>query len=243
MTDELAGMRLLLASPTYGTVDPLCGREMRVAIMETSKRGVEWLGDASPDRHGFGHARNLVAQTLLDSSEANGIVWIDSDMRQKNLDLAQLLFDAKQYEAEFISGVYHQRRPPHEPCFYRWTQKEGSSEYGFQAADSYQKGVVFPDAGCGFGFVYTSRKAIETIARSKDFDPMKGWFPDERESGGFGEDLSFCWLAKQAGVQLYVDSAVILGHTGDPRVIYPEDQVRTKKKPEAAGPRNDWGIR
>jgi hypothetical protein len=238
MSDELKGFKLILASPTYGPVDPLCGREMRVAIMETAKRGVEWLGDASPDRHGFGHARNLVTQTFLESN-ANGIMWVDSDMRQKNLDMTQLLFDAKEMGAEFMSGVYHQRRPPHDPCFYRWVEEK----QGFQAADLYQPNVVFPDAGCGFGFVYTSRSAIEKIAKSKDFDPMKGWFPDERETGGFGEDLSFCWLARQAGVQLYINSSVILGHTGDPRVIYPSDQVRSEVKPQAAGPRYDWGIR
>jgi hypothetical protein len=89
---------------------------------------------------------------------------------------------------------------------------------------------------------------IETIAKSKYFDKNKGWFPDERDSGGFGEDLSFCWLAMQCKIQLYVNTAVQVGHTGDPHVVYKEDHIRElaagrasadqkKKEPES------WGIK
>ena len=33
-------------------------------------------------------------------------------------------------------------------------------------------------------------------------------------TAGFGEDLSFCMRARDAGVQIYCDSSIKLGHVG-----------------------------
>jgi hypothetical protein len=240
---SLDGMKIVLASPTYGPADPACQKDLRVAMMVASRYGLTWVGDASPDRMGWASARNTVAQLLLETEEATGIMWVDSDIRQKPRDMTMLLASAKDFSAEFVSGVYHQRMPLHNPVFYNYNKKIEK----FQPCDEYPDNVFAPSEGCGFGFVYTSRKLIEAIAKLPTFDPEKGWFPDERDSGGFGEDLSFCWQAMQAKVQLYVNTGVQVGHSGDPYVVYKEDHVRelalgradtsAKKKPEK------WGLK
>lgn len=244
--ERLDGMKLMLVSPTYGPADVACQKDLRVAVMVTARYGVEWKGDASPDRMGWASARNTAVQSLLapGMEDTTGIMWVDSDIRQSPLDMASLLSSVKRFNAEFVSGVYHQRNPYHNPVFYHYNREKNT----FQPADEYPDGVFAPTEGCGFGFVYTSRKVIETIANSKHFDPSKGWFPDERDSGGFGEDLSFCYLALQCGIQLYVNTGVQVGHTGDPYVVYKSDHLRElaagranaelkKKEPES------WGIK
>jgi hypothetical protein len=243
----LEGMTLILATPSYGPVDPACQKDLRVAMMVCSKYGVRWIGDASTDRMGFAGARNTSAQTILEPGmeDATGIMWVDSDIRQGPRDMASLLLSAKEYKAEFVTGVYHQRAPTHNPVFYHFNP----SKKLFQPFEDYPENVFAPIEGCGFGFVYTSRSLIESIAKHKDFNSKKGWFPDERDSGGFGEDMSFCKQAMQCGIQLYVNTAIQLGHTGDPRVVYREDYLRERAINKAAinavGPKEEdkWGIK
>ncbi len=238
MKDDLAGMKLLLASPTYGPVDPLCARDLRIAIMATAGRGVEWYGDASPDRMGFATARNTVAQNALEDPDINGIVWVDSDIRQGPTDLVRLLDSANHFKADFVTGVYHQRLFPHHPVFYLWSDEKN----GYIACEEYERDKFAPIDACGFGFVYTSKKAIERVAGLKEFNPEKGWFPDERDTGGYGEDISFCSLAAKAKVQLFINTGVIVGHLGDPKVVYDKDQVKLQKG-ERPPTRGKWGSK
>lgn len=235
----LDGMKLLLASPTYGPADPECQKQLRVAMMYAARVGVEWSGDASADRLTFGLARNAAAQALLDT-DANGIMWVDSDMRQEPHQMSQLLLTAVEGGLDFVSGVYHLRKPPYHATIYHWVEKIKR----FRTAEVYPPNVLAPMEACGFGFVYTSRKAIETVARSKEFDRTKGWFPDERDSKGFGEDLSFGYLAMRAGIQLWVHTGIILGHVGDSEVIYPSKQVKREVQVVADGKLDsDWGLK
>lgn len=242
MSAPLEGMKILLAVPTYGPVDPICQKDVRVGMMVASKHGVEWAGDASPDRVGFAMARNVVAQSLLlmPEDEANGIMWIDSDIRHQPSDISRLLASARHFNAEFVSGVYHQRAMPYDACFYEWRPKKKK----FAAVSDYPLDVFAPFSGCGFGFVYTSRKVIEGIAKSKEFSPEKGWFPDERDSLGYGEDLSFCYQAMNAGFQLYVDTGIRLGHGGEQNVIYRDDALRLRPlgRVEETFAHTKWGL-
>jgi len=95
--------------------------------------------------------------------------------------------------------------------------------------------------------VYTSKGLIERIAKHKKFDPQGGWFPDRRDVGGFGEDLSFCEQAMRVKTQLYVNTAIQLGHSGDPYVVTQADFQRLKaaRKVEAEEVANNdgWGYK
>ena len=124
------------------------------------------------------------------------------------------------------TGVYYQREGAHNPVVYHYNKKKKS----FQPAEEFPDHVFAPIDGCGFGFVWTSWKLIDAIARHKDFDPQDGWFPDTRDAGGFGEDLSFCAKAMACGIQLYVDTGIRIGHVSSPEVIYREDFLAAKEK-------------
>lgn len=240
---DIGGLKVVLAIPSYGPIDPACQKDARVGIMVSAKYGASWEGDASPDKLGWAHGRNMIAQEVFESDnlEGGGVMWIDSDIRHKPHDIASLLASVHANGAQFVTGVYHQRKPIHNPVFYHFNKEKNL----FQPFEEYPDNVFAPVDGCGFGFVYTSRDLIVRIAKHKKFDPKAGWFPDRRDVGGFGEDLSFCEQALWVGEQLFVNTAVQVGHTGDSKIIYKEDFLREKAaqvKVDAVVEK-DWGVR
>lgn len=124
-----------------------------------------------------------------------------------------------------MTGVYHHRAGAFHPVIYNWVPKRLGKRGGFIICDGYPKDTVAKMGGCGFGFVYTSAKMIKDMKASKYWGEKSGkWFPDRRdEKDGYGEDMSFCILARKAGFQLWVNTGVQVGHTGDPHVITQKD--------------------
>jgi hypothetical protein len=228
MSDDkpLQGMKVLLSVPTYGPVDSQCARDLRVAIMAAASKGVEWVGDSSTDHYPFALARNSPTQHLYDNKGiADGIMWIDSDIRMKSGDIYALLDSVRAYKADFVTGVYHAKVGDYWPTLYDYDAKR----HVYRQMANYPDNAFFQVDGSGFGFCWTSSSVIEKIAAHPKFDKKKLWFPDERDSGGFGEDLSFCYQARRAGVQLYCNTTVLLGHSGEPKVVYREDFIEKQK--------------
>lgn len=231
---ELSSFQLLLASPTYGPADPRCGVELRGAVMYAANHGVTWVGDISTDRMPFSTARNTAAQGLLESTEANGLMWVDSDMRQKPDDMARVLLAARNLGADFVTGVYHQRRPPYCATIFRW--KDHLKKW--LAIAEYPRNSYEKVDACGFGFVYTSKRLIEKLADAKGFE---SWFPDEQSTGGYGEDMAFCYQAMQVGVQLYAHTGVVLGHLGEPEIVHPDTHPAMPLTVMLPGRGKQWG--
>lgn len=225
----LGGRKIVLACPTYGHADPQCQKDIRVAMMTAAAYGCTWVGDASTERMGFSAGRNLAAQDVVNEpslGDDDGIMWMDSDMRIPPNGIAKLLSAAVDLKLDFITGVYYQRGEPWAPLFFHYNKNKKK----FQSYDSIPPNVVAPCDGCGFGFVFTSKRAFKIVANWKGFDKHRGWFPDDSHNGGFSEDLNFCYQAMQAGVQLFVHTGVELGHMGEPEVIKGDrwEKARTK---------------
>jgi len=188
--------------------------------------------DVSPDRFGYSAARNTsVKETLAVNAKENhidGIMWVDSDIIAESDSIFKLLCTAKRYGLDFVSGIYHQREGDYQPCIYNWG-RDKNGDIGFLICDGYPEKAVAPQSGCGFGFVYTSVKLLQDIQKLKHFDMDEGgWFPDHRDSKGWGEDLAFCRFAMDAGYQLYIDTGVLVGHMGGGKAITREDFLKRK---------------
>jgi hypothetical protein len=222
--------RLLLAVPSYGHLEPSIEKDLRVALMVAARHGITWLGDASPDRMSYSAGRNAVAQVCLDLPECDGVLWVDSDVKVPPNAILKLLMDAEAFGAEFITGIYHQRAGNHCPliaCYNPDTNK-------FAYYTEWQDNVIAPVDGCGFGFCYTARSVIQRIAEQPDFNEREKWFPDTRDvEGGLSEDFNFCLKAKRAGIQLWVTTAVQLGHAGEPEIVTREHFLEMRAKREA----------
>ena len=65
---------------------------------------------------------------------------------------------------------------------------------------------LFPVAGVGFGAVLMKTEMLKKVKENggRPFTPLREW----------GEDISFCKRAREAGYTLYTDSRVKVGHVG-----------------------------
>ena len=214
---ELSGLTAVLSSQTYEHVNPACRQKLHRAIMHAANHGLTWMGDVSEDRMGYGPARNSACEQALQDEDVQGIVWVDSDIHPEVSSITRLLFSVRRFGLNFITGVYHQRGGDYQPVLYEW--RRADRKWGFQIVDGYPENEIAPKAGCGFGFCYTSTKMLRSIQSLREFTKEGKWFPDTRDSGGFGEDLGFCYLARKAKYQLYVDTGVQVGHSGDGTII------------------------
>lgn len=200
-------MRVVLTSPTYGMREPKPSSALMVAVMTAGNRGTRWLGDVSPDRMSFADARNHVAEFVTDhlADEADGVVWVDSDIVPAPDSIHRLLTTVEQGGYDFLSGVYHARNGEHRPVFYN-VDERGKLRQGV----FYEMDKIVEVGAAGFGFVYTSTRLLLAIKALPKPTERTGWF----HYGEISEDLYFCQLARQAGFKLYVDTGIQVGHQG-----------------------------
>ena len=195
-------LRLVFASPTYGPIDPQAVVSQRNAIMHAAANGIEWLGDASPDRMGFAAARNaVVASVVAQEDPPDFVFWCDSDVIIPAHAVTSLVATGR----DFITGIYFQRKTPYSPLIYTFDSHGGADRCGtFRQLVQWPPDTIAPIDGCGFGCVLTSVKLLKAIESP--------WFEWKK----FGEDFTFCLNATKAGFQLFVHTGILCGHLADP---------------------------
>ena len=146
-------------------------------------------------------ARNSLALNAI-KAEADYVMWFDSDMVFPSDTLERLIMDRD--KGDIITGVYYRRVAPYHPVL---MDKLEISEDKCEWSDyiDYPQDI-FEVAGCGFGCVLVSAKVLlEVFAEYGNmFAPING----------VGEDLSFCWRARQLGYKIVCDPSVQCGHVG-----------------------------
>lgn len=216
-------MKLVFAVPSYGPMDPKAVISQRNAIMHAGANGIEWLGDASPDRMKFDAARNAVVRDVLASDEvaADAIFWCDSDVVLPTHAITSLVATGH----DFVTGIYFQRLPPHWPLIAHFNPTAGPDRTGaFNWFTDWPEDVVAPIDGCGFGCVLTSIKMLRAMGEGP-------WFTFEK----FSEDFDFCLRAARAGFQPYVHTGVLCGHLADPVPVTHTDFRRTWEQEQRNG--------
>ena len=147
-------------------------------------------------------ARNQLARQAIKIG-ADYVLWLDSDMIFQPSVLKRLYEDYKAGKGDIVSGLYFRRVSPFTPVVFntleivdnkpQWTAPENIPE------------DVFEVGGVGFGCVFMDTGVLADVMSKFEgnaFTPLNG----------VGEDLSFCWRARQCGYKIVVDPAVELGH-------------------------------
>lgn len=152
-------------------------------------------------------ARNDLAKMALDT-EADFVFWLDSDMIFKPDTLDRMMVTMETKRLDFLSGLYFRRVTPYTPVLFKTLEfdeeKQVCSWTDFK--DEELPKDIFEVGGVGFGCVLMRTDVIFEVASKYGdmFGPL----------AGVGEDLSFCWRARQCGYKIYVDPSVSLGHVG-----------------------------
>lgn len=152
-------------------------------------------------------ARNNLAKRAVEDG-FDRVLWLDSDIIFEP-DLMVRLANHLDNGLEYVSGLYFKRQYPTEPvCFKNVVQTQEGNEIitKVSAYHDYPKDQLFEVDATGFGAVMMTTDLIKKVTDKYGlpFSPQLG----------LGEDMSFCWRAKQLGSHLYCDSSIKLMHIG-----------------------------
>lgn len=148
-------------------------------------------------------ARNKLAKQAI-AMGADYTMWFDSDMIFKPDTMVRLLA----HDAPMVSGAYFRRSPPYHLVAFDECDAETRK---WSDLDLPTKTVQC--GGVGFGCVLVKTEVLFEVAAR-----YKTWF---EPVNGFGEDLSFCWRARQCGYDILLDPTVTCGHVG--HIVVNED--------------------
>ena len=149
-------------------------------------------------------SRNTLATRAI-QTEADYVLWLDSDMVFEPDLLERLMKTLTENDLDIVTGLYFRRVQPYSPVlfkdltlirdtFFEWSEfKEVPSD-------------LFEVAGCGFGCVLMKTDAFFDVQSKfgNMFSPI----------GNTGEDLAFCWRARECGYKVWCDPSIICGHVG-----------------------------
>lgn len=141
-------------------------------------------------------ARNKLAKQAIKMG-ADWTMWFDSDMIFQPDTMLKLL----EHNAPIVSGAYFRRSPPYHLVAFdecdtknrKWTDLKLPTE-------------TVKCGGVGFGCVLVKTDVLFDVAAK-----FQTWF---EPMNGFGEDLSFCWRARECGYDILLDPSITCGHIG-----------------------------
>lgn len=141
-------------------------------------------------------SRNRLAKQALKMG-ADYTMWFDSDMIFEPDTMRKLLADDK----DIVSGMYFRRAHPYSLVAFDELDIENK-----KFKDAEIPAEMTKVGGVGFGCVLMKTEVLFNVAAKFGcwFDPVNG----------FGEDLSFCWRARECGYEVYLDPKVSCGHVG-----------------------------
>lgn len=152
-------------------------------------------------------ARDNLAKLAVNEKYTHTL-WLDSDMVFSDDLLDDLMFGDK----DFVSGIYHARRPPHGSCIFKSINPMQIQRYELEDYPN----NTFEIAGCGFGCVLIKTDIIRDVLSrfGSAFCPTEA----------LGEDLAFCQRVHDLGHKMYCEPGVRVGHIGH-ITIYPDDRA------------------
>lgn len=167
---------------------------------------------------------NLALQAM--KAEFDYMLWLDSDMvfQQDLLIKMKQVMDEK--DLDFLTGLYFRRVPPFTPVLFDQLDIDENGICTWTDWKDVPEGM-FKIGGCGFGCVLIKTDVLFDVQSKfgEMFNPI----------ANMGEDLSFCWRARQCGYDIWCDPSLVCGHVGytiindkfyqSYRSVHPEKEV------------------
>ena len=151
-------------------------------------------------------SRNRLARAALESG-ADRVLWLDSDMDLPP-DLMERLSADLDEGRDYVSALAFRRNVPTWPIIYNkveYLKKDGRTSVDCSMMTDWPE-EIFEVAASGFAAVMMTTELLRRVTEAVGlpFAPMPG----------LGEDIAFCWRARQLGYTLWCDPAVTPGHVG-----------------------------
>lgn len=148
-------------------------------------------------------SRNDLATQAI-QIDADYVMWFDSDMVFKPDTMVRMLDTMQKNDIDILTGLYFRRVPPYSPVLFDKLEMKGEvclwSEF-----KTIPEGL-FEVGGCGFGCVLMKTDVF--------FDVQSKFGNMFAPIANTGEDIAFCWRARNCGYKIVCDPSVICGHVG-----------------------------
>lgn len=136
--------------------------------------------------------------------EADYVFWLDSDMSFKPDTLVRMMDTLQKNDLDILTGLYFRRVNPFTPVLFDKLEIKGE-ECEWSEFKEIPDGL-FEVGGCGFGCV---------LMKTDVFFDVHGKFGNMfAPIANNGEDIAFCWRARNCGYKIFCDPSVICGHVG-----------------------------
>jgi hypothetical protein len=153
-------------------------------------------------------AREELGRQLL-ASDADYLFFLDNDM---TLDPRTPVLLAR-HKKDIVTAKAFKRVPPYSPCFYTKVQVRADGQKEMAIPLQYGEGLL-PIEGCGLACALIHRSVFEQT-------PQPWFFPMPE----LGEDLAFCYRARQAGFEIFCDTTIQCGHLGMTQILEKDFQA------------------
>lgn len=159
------------------------------------------MGDAE-----IGHARNLIAANFL-KTDFTHLLFIDSDVVFHDQAIIRLI----EADKDVIGAAYPKKQ-------------EGETQYPVVAPfGPVDNNCCQEVMGTGAGFMLIKREALEKFAAyhpnayyQENGEKKRDFFcPQTIDGKRASEDLAFCILAREAGIQVWMRRDIPMGHIGN----------------------------
>lgn len=216
---EIVKDSIAILSPCANSVEPRSYQFAMVLASASSAEGFPIRQVGVTERTLIHTARNVLASEFL-KTDCEWAFWLDSDMILPAKTIPIMVRWAKKLNAEFLTGIYHQRMGDHKPLVLVRDNEKISYDDDFS-----HNMVIIPDGCstpfqadcCGFGCVLMHRNVLGKIEKPY----FKYIFTEKGKE--VSEDFYFCMQAKKAGIQLWVIPDLDCGHLGQAPVITKRD--------------------
>lgn len=168
---------------------------------------------------GIVQGRNDIARAMCETSSAEWLLWIDTDMGF-DPDLADRLIDAADPVERPVVGAlcFAQKNDGGKPYGARWFRTQPTiylwvdqgEDVGFTPRFDYERDAIVQCNATGSAAILIHRTVLERMRDELGAD----WYtPIKHKSGTvFSEDLSFCMRLMTMGVPVFVDTSVKTTH-------------------------------
>lgn len=146
---------------------------------------------------------NLALQAM--KTEFDYMLWLDSDMVFQQDLLIRMKQTMDEKGLDFLTGLYFRRVPPFTPVLFDQLDIAEDGSCTWTDFKDVPEGL-FKVGGCGFGCVLIKTDVLFDVQAKfgELFNPI----------ANMGEDLSFCWRARQCGYDIWCDPSLVCGHVG-----------------------------
>jgi len=198
-------MKLLIAIPTLDYIHVDFMKSLLGLIKSLDDEQIDYEVKTVSGTLVYLARENLVSYAI--GGEFTHVLWLDSDM----VFTEELFDDLYDTGKDFVSGIFHARRPGHQSCIFRSLKPVERFRW-----DEYPS-VPFQIGGCGMAAVLVTTEILKAV-RQKCGNCFTPEF-------SFGEDLAFCKRATDMGYEIWCEPCARVGHIGH-LVVWPEDEGR-----------------